>query len=159
MEAPLEKLPLTPGHRRHFTVALKRSLLVAAASPGSSISAAARQYGNAPNMVIPWRRATDDAGDEGLKLNDKVKPESEVKKLKARIAGLERALGRKTVDNEILNHAVEVAVEKKRYRPHSRQDCEVGGEPNRKCSWCFQTSSGYNPAESGQNSGALYEGR
>ena len=34
----------------------------------------------------------DDAGDEGLKSNEKVYPESEVKKLKARIAELERAL-------------------------------------------------------------------
>ena len=38
----------------------------------------------------------DGAGDEGLKSNEKVYPESEVKKLKARIAELERALGRKT---------------------------------------------------------------
>ena len=59
----------------------------------------------------------DDAGDEGLKGNEKVYPESEVKKLKARIAELERALGRKTVDNEILEAAVELAVEKKLISP------------------------------------------
>jgi transposase len=59
----------------------------------------------------------DDAGDEGLKSNEKVYPASEVKKLKARIAELERALGRKTVDNEILTYAVELAVEKKLITP------------------------------------------
>ena len=59
----------------------------------------------------------DDAGDEGLKTNERVFPESEVKKLKARIAELERTLGRKTVDNEILEAAVELAVKKKLISP------------------------------------------
>ena len=117
METPFEIPPLTPGRRRHFTVAQKRALLAEASAPGASISAVARKYGIAPNMMFQWRRAMDDAGDEGLKSNEKVYPESELKKLKARIAELERALGRETVDNEILNYAVEVAVEKKLISP------------------------------------------
>jgi transposase len=48
---------------------------------------------------------------------ERVVPESEIRKLKARIAELERALGRKTVDNEILTAAVELAVEKKLISP------------------------------------------
>ena len=64
METPFEIPPVTPGRRRHFTVAQKRALLAEAASPGGSISAVARKYGIAPNMMFQWRRAMDDAGDE-----------------------------------------------------------------------------------------------
>ena len=93
-------------------VAQKRALLAEATAPGSSIAAVARKYGIAPNMMFQWRRAMDDSGDEGLKSTEKIAPESEVKKLKARIAELEPALGRKTVDNAILNYAVELPSKK-----------------------------------------------
>ena len=66
METPFEIPPLTPGRRRHFTVIQKRALLAEASAPGGSISAVARKYGIAPNMMFQWRRAMDDAGDEGL---------------------------------------------------------------------------------------------
>ena len=59
-----------------------------------------------------WRRTMDDAADKSLKANERVVPESEVKKLKARIRELERALGRKTMDVEILTEAVEIARKK-----------------------------------------------
>ena len=55
----------------------------------------------------------DDATRKGLKSNEKVVPESEVKKLKARIKELERALGKKTMQVEILEEAIEIAREKK----------------------------------------------
>lgn len=40
-----------------------------------------------------WKRTRDDATKQGLKGNERVVPESEVKKLEARIRELERALG------------------------------------------------------------------
>ena len=82
METPFEIPPLPQGRRRHFKVAQKRALLAEASAPRASISAVARKYGIAPNMMFQWR-AMDDAGDEGLKSNEKVYPESEVNKLKA----------------------------------------------------------------------------
>lgn len=54
----------------------------------------------------------DDATKKSLKANEKVVPESEVKKLKARIRELERALGKKSLQVEILKEAVEIAREK-----------------------------------------------
>ena len=56
----------------------------------------------------------DDAAENGLKANERVVPESEVKKLEARIKELERALGRKTMENEILQEAMKIVEEKKR---------------------------------------------
>jgi transposase len=55
----------------------------------------------------------DDASNKGLKANEQVVPVSEVKKLKARIRELERALGKKTMQVDILEEAVEIAREKK----------------------------------------------
>jgi transposase len=55
----------------------------------------------------------DDATTKGLKANEQVVPASEVKKLKARIRELERALGKKTMQVEILEEAIEIAKEKK----------------------------------------------
>ena len=117
MKLELEFPPSEAGRMRRFTVEQKRSLLEAAGQPGESISGVCRRYGIAPSMMFRWRRVLDDAGDEGLRGMERVVPESEIRKLKARIAELERALGRKTVDNEILTAAVELAVEKKLISP------------------------------------------
>jgi transposase len=48
-----------------------------------------------------------------LGADEPVVPESEAKALKVRIRELERLLGRKTLENEILKEAIEVAREKK----------------------------------------------
>jgi transposase len=48
-----------------------------------------------------------------LGADESVVPESEVKTLKARVRELERLLGRKTMETEILKEALEVAREKK----------------------------------------------
>ncbi len=44
----------------------------------------------------------DDATKKGLKANEEVVAKSELKKAEARIRELERGLGRKTMENEIL---------------------------------------------------------
>lgn len=50
---------------------------------------------------------------QGLKSGESVVPVSEVKALKAKIRDLERILGQKTVQIEILKEAVELGREKK----------------------------------------------
>jgi transposase len=102
-----------PGRRRRFTPEQKRAFLDEATRTGGSISEVARRYGLSPSMLFQWKRAMDDATKKGLKANEKVVPESEVKKLKARIRELERALGKKSMQVEILEEAIEIAREKK----------------------------------------------
>lgn len=55
----------------------------------------------------------DDATKKGLKANQRVVPESELKKANARIRELERMLGKQTMKVEILEEAVAIAREKK----------------------------------------------
>ena len=51
----------------------------------------------------------EDGALEGIAAEDQVVPVSKVKELEARIKSLERVLGRKTEENEILNEAVRIA--------------------------------------------------
>jgi transposase len=101
------------GRRRHFTAEQKRALLDEAVLPGKSMSIVARQYGVAPSLLFKWKRVMDEATKKGLKANERVVPESEVKQLRARIRELERLLGKKTMEVEILQEAVTIAREKK----------------------------------------------
>lgn len=105
--------PAEPGRRRKFTLEQKRALLSAAAAPGSSISEVARRYGLATSLLFHWKRAMDEGSDKGLEAGERVVPESVVKQLEARIRELERALGKKTMQVEILEEAVKIAREKK----------------------------------------------
>ncbi len=102
-----------PGRRRRFTSEQKRALLEEASRPGGSVSGTARRYGVAPSLLFLWKRLMEDGADEGLEANEQVVPVSEVKRLEAKIRDLERALGRKTMENEILTEAVRLAREKK----------------------------------------------
>ncbi|MEL6185183.1 MAG: transposase [Myxococcota bacterium] len=113
-ELKVELEPAIAGRRRRYTPEQKRTLLEEAERPGESTSMVARRYGISPSVMVLWRRAMKDAGDEGLKSQERVVPESEAKKLEARIRELERALGRKTMDNEILTEALKLTQEKKR---------------------------------------------
>ena len=114
MSDELQKLePVQPGRRRRYTPAQKRALLDDAAKPGGTISETARRYGVAPSLLFQWKKVTDDATNKGLKANERVVPESEAKKLKARIRELERMLGKQTMKLEILEEAVALAREKK----------------------------------------------
>ena len=102
-----------PGQRRHFTAEQKRALLDEARRPGQTMSGVARRYGVAPSLLFHWKRVMDDASSKGLKANEQGIPLSEVKKLRARIRELERALGKKSLQVDLLEEAVEIAREKK----------------------------------------------
>lgn len=103
--------------RRRFTPEQKKALLSEAEKPGQSISEVARRYSIAPSMMFAWRRAMSDGANEGLKKGERVVAQSELKAARKRIRELERQLGRKTMDVEILKEAVEVAHEKKLISP------------------------------------------
>ncbi len=113
MSKTIDLPPARDGRRRRYTTEQKRALLAQAREPGESISAVARRHDISPSMMFLWRRAMDEATDKSLQSNERLVPESEVKKLKARIQELERALGRKTMDVEILTEAVKLSKEKK----------------------------------------------
>ena len=105
--------PARPGRRRNYSAEEKQRILDEAAAPGSSVSEAARRYGVSPSLVFRWRRLQDEGSLASLEAGEQVVPQSEVKQLKAQIRELERLLGRKTLENEILRDAVRIGREKK----------------------------------------------
>jgi transposase len=101
------------GRRRRFSAEEKRAFLEEAERPGNSISSVARRHGLSPSLLFRWRRLTEEGSMSSLGADESVVPESEVKQLKARVRELERLLGKKTMENEILKDAIEIAREKK----------------------------------------------
>jgi transposase len=105
--------PAKNRRRRRFTAAEKRSFLEEAARPGSSISLVARKYRIATSQLFRWKRLMEEGTLSSLGANEAVVPESALKAAEARIRELERLLGKKTLEAEILQDAVEIAREKK----------------------------------------------
>jgi transposase len=105
--------PARSGRRRRFTAEEKRKIVEETTVPGHSVSSVSRRYGVSPSQVFKWRRLVEEGTMSSLGADEAVVPESEVKVLKVRIRELERLLGRKTLENEILKDAIEIAREKK----------------------------------------------
>jgi transposase len=99
--------------RRRWTPEEKRALLEEAEHPRSSVSAVARKYGVNPNQMFHWRKLMREGALVAVGADDHVVPASEVKQLKSQIRELERLLGKKTMEAEILRDAIRIACEKK----------------------------------------------
>jgi transposase len=103
--------------RRRYSAEEKARLLAEADAPGSSASLVARKYGLSASLLFRWRQHRDAGSLSGLKAGEPVVPESEVQKLKAKVRELQRLLGQKTEDFEILKMGIEIAREKKLLSP------------------------------------------
>jgi len=99
--------------RRRWLAEEKRVMVEEAEQPGSSVSQVARKYGVNPNQIFNWRRLMREGALCAVRAEEEVVGASEVKQLKARIRELERLLGKKTLEVEILKEALEVVREKK----------------------------------------------
>jgi transposase len=100
--------------RRRFSAAEKISLVEEASQPNMSLSAVARKYEISPSQLFAWRRLMKDGEIKAVESEEEeVVPASEVKALKAKIRELERSLGRKTHELEVMKDILEVAREKK----------------------------------------------
>jgi transposase len=84
-----------------------------AEQPGNSISSVARKYEIHPNQLFKWRRLTHEGALVAVGKEERVVPESEANKLRVQLRELQRLLGKKTMEVEILKDAIEIAREKK----------------------------------------------
>ena len=99
--------------RRRWSAEEKRAMVEEAEQPSSSISQVARKYGVNPNQVFNWRRLMREGALSAVRADEEVVGASEVRQFKVRIRELERLLGKKTLEIEILQEALEVVREKK----------------------------------------------
>jgi len=102
-----------PQRRRRWTPEEKKAIVDETYLPAMSVSLVARKHGIAPNQLFSWRRAMENGALTGVGTEQRVVPESDLKKLQERVKRLERLLGRKTEEVEILKEAVRIGREKK----------------------------------------------
>ena len=100
--------------RRRWTTEQKLTIIEQSFEPGETVSSAARRHGVAPNLLYRWRRLLSEGGAAAVDSDEPVVGNSEVKKLEDRVRELERMLGRKTMEVEILREALSKADSKKR---------------------------------------------
>lgn len=100
--------------RRRWTLAEKLRAVEELNVPGMTVSYVARKYAISPSLLFRWRKLMSEGGKQAVKADDDLVAAAEVRELKKRIRELERVLGRKTLENEILKEAVSVAHGKKR---------------------------------------------
>jgi transposase len=84
-----------------------------ASQPGMTISYVARRHGIAPSLIFGWRRRMSEGGKEAIRADDEVVSKAQIRALEQQVRELQRVLGKKTLENEILREAVKVAHEKK----------------------------------------------
>ena len=91
----------------------KRSIVQETYQPGMTVSLIARKYGIFPSQLFYWRRLMENGALTGIKAEEEVMPVSEYKAMEKRVRELERALGRASLDVEILKEAVRIGRKKK----------------------------------------------
>ena len=99
--------------RRRWPLAEKLRIVVESLLPGMSVSFVARKHGVAPNLLFRWRKLMSEGGKTAVQADDQVVSASEFRALKMHVRELERLLGKKTMEVEILKDAIEIAREKK----------------------------------------------
>lgn len=99
--------------RRRWNAEQKKAMVLETEQPGMNVSVVARKYEVHPNQLFRWRRLFHEGALTAVRADEELVPCSEVKELKMRIRELERMLGRKTMETEILKDALEIAREKK----------------------------------------------
>jgi transposase len=103
--------------RRRWSAAEKLRLVEEAMQPGSSVSLVARQVGVAPSQLFAWKRRVLEGGQAAIQADEDVVGASRVRELEKRVRDLERLLGRKTMEAEILKEALDLARPKKPISP------------------------------------------
>ena len=99
--------------RRRWSVAEKLEIVDETEQPGMSVSYVARKHGISPSLLFKWRKLFREGALTAIDANEPVVAVSEVKRLKKQVRELQRLLGKKTMEAEILKEAIEIAREKK----------------------------------------------
>ena len=91
----------------------KQALVRRTYEPGMSFLLVARQEGVAASWLFLWQKLERQGALTAVSPGEAVVPAFELVPARAKIAKLQRILGKKTFENEILKEAVEYAAEKK----------------------------------------------
>jgi len=113
MDPPRVEIITGRERRRRYTADQKLRLVEETMEPGMTVSAVARMHGVSPSLLFGWRRRMAEGGKAAIQADDEVVAASRLRELEGRIRDLERLLGRKTLEVEILREALTAARGKK----------------------------------------------
>ncbi|WP_408733454.1 IS3 family transposase [Pseudomonas sp. LS1212] len=120
--------------RRRWSPEQKLAMVRESLEPGQSVSVVARRNGINANQLFLWRKLYQDGSLSAVSAGEAVVPASELSDALKQIRELQRMLGKKTMEAEILKEAVEIARSRK-------LDCALtlvaGGRPVKRVSECL----------------------
>jgi transposase len=109
----IEVVTESEQRRRRWSAAEKAELVRQTYEPGMSVALVARQHRVAASQLFNWRKLDREGSLTAVSAGEPVVPASELAAARAQIARLQRLLGKKTMEHEILKQVVDIAREKK----------------------------------------------
>ncbi|MGF6410787.1 transposase [Paraburkholderia sp. MM5482-R2] len=109
---PIEVLT-QPEQRRRRSVEEKLAIVRETFEPGATVSGVARRHQVNANQVFAWRKLYQDGSLPAVSAGEQVVPASDLAEAMKQIRELQRLLGKRTMEVEILREAVEYGRAKK----------------------------------------------
>jgi transposase len=122
-----------PERRRRWSAEEKAAMVRESLEPGKTVSMVARQHGVNPNQLFHWKKLYQDGSLSAVSAGEEVVPASELADALRQIRELQRLLGKKTVEVEILKEAVEYGRAKNVWSAPALQGSPVRRSSLRKC--------------------------
>jgi len=98
---------LTKNGKRKWTLEQKLGI-VSELNAGVDAAELCRKYNIHTQMLYKWRKTLESSGKEGLKNNGEIVPKGKYVEALKKIEELERALGRKSLEVDILKKSFEL---------------------------------------------------
>ena len=103
-----------PERRRRWTTAEKVSIVQETYKADATVTIVARRHGIQPNQLFTWRKLAAQGALVATAAEEDVVPASEYRALQNQVRELQRLLGKKTMEGEILKDALEIATGSKK---------------------------------------------
>ena len=100
--------PRKADGRRVFSTEFKRTTVQRILSGEKTLAELSRGLDISPSVIRTWKRFAESGATTAVQANEVVVPASQLREAYAKIRELERALGRKTMEIEILRAAQDV---------------------------------------------------
>src|SRR6201996_6705773 len=114
MSMPMSEVEvLAVQRRRRFSAEEKQRMVQETYQPGMNLSQVARANGVSPSLLFRWRKLSGAGALQAVGAEEAVVPASDYQEAQRQIKELQRLLGKKVLENEILKEAVEVVRTKK----------------------------------------------
>jgi transposase len=95
--------------RRRYSAEQKLAFVEETTQPGMTVSAVARHCGISPSLLFKWRQLMSQGGQVAVRADEDVVAASRARELEQRVRELERLLGRKTLEVDVLKEALAVS--------------------------------------------------